>query len=119
MKIYTAHLRDKATPVLLREGFSLAAFLFGGFWLLAQRAWIPGILLLCVEAVLAVLPQPLGGVLGFGLAWLVGLSGRDMVRWSLRRRGFSFSHVVAAADDDAAWLRLLTARPDLIEPVTP
>ena len=119
MRIYTAHLRDKAPPVLLREGFSFGAFLFGPFWLLAQRAWIPGILLLCLEVALAALPRPACSVVGLGLAWMIGLTARDMLRWSLGRRGFLFAHVVAAEDDDRAWLRLMMARPDLIEPVVP
>ena len=114
MKVYTAYTHDHAAPVLVREGFSWGAFLFGPFWLLAQRAWIAGVLLLCADIVALLTPAPVRGALTFALAWAAGLFGRDLVRWSLERRGYDFVHVVAAPDDDAAMARLLARRPDLI-----
>ena len=112
MKIFTAHIREAGDPpVLVREGFSWGALIFGGFWLLAQRAWIPGILALCGAVALRFLPY--AGVLEFGLAWALGVFGRDLVRWSLALRGFTEAHVIAAGDSDTALARLLARRPDL------
>jgi hypothetical protein len=115
VKSYNAYTRQGADPVLVAEGFSLAAFLFGPFWLLAHRAWIAGIILLCAAAVAAaLLPEQVRLPAALALGWLAGLFGRELVGWSLERRGFDLAHVVAARDEDAAYARLMAARPDLV-----
>ena len=113
MRFYTAHIREAAAPVLVREGFSWGALLFGPFWLLAHRAWIAGVIVLCADIVLVVADHSLATLAGLLLAWGLGLFGQDIRRWSLSRRGFALEHVVAARDADAAYARLLAARPDL------
>ena len=114
MKSWTVHLKTDAEPVLLREGWSWGAFVFGPFWLLSQRAWIPGILVLALTLVLAAAArQPTQGLLSLALGVLLGLLGRDLVRWSLERRGYQLAHVLAARDEGSALGRLLTARTDL------
>jgi len=114
MNIYTAHTRDGRPPVLLREGFSWGAFVFGPFWLLAHRAWIPGALALCLWLALAVLARHhVPGILLL-LHWALGLFGQDLRGWSLARADFTLVHVVAAPDEDTALARLLERRPDLI-----
>jgi hypothetical protein len=112
--IFTTHLRGPAPPVLVPEGFSIWAALFGPFWLLAHRAWIPACLLLAAglavgraDQILAS-PAPL-----LGLMLLQGLCGRDLVRWGLARRGYAEGPVVAGADRDSAFARLLDNSPDL------
>jgi hypothetical protein len=114
VKIYTAHLRAKKPPVLVKEGFSWVALFFGFLWLLAHRAWIPAVLALAAELLIGALTgdgsRP---ALEIGLAVLLGLTGRDLVRWSLARRGYVLAHVLAARDSDSALARLLTGRPDL------
>lgn len=114
MKFWTVHLRGNAEPLLLREGFTPWAALFGPFWLLAHRAWIPAALAFCAGAAASLLPSPIDGVAEFALAWATGLFGRDLVRWSLARQGWLLAHVVAAQDEEAALARLLTARPGLV-----
>jgi hypothetical protein len=114
VKVWTAHTSAHAAPVLVREGFSWGAALFGPFWLLAHRAWIAGVLVLCLWVGVALVPPPLRGVLELALAWLLGLCGRDLLRWSLARRGYLLAHVVAARNRDDALARLLDRRPDLI-----
>ncbi len=117
MNSYTAHLKADRAPVLLREGWSWAAFLFGAIWLLAKRAWIPALLEMAGLVVLIRLaPPPFWRPALLGLALLNGALGRDFIRWSLDRRGYRLGHVVLAADRDAALLRLFTARPDLMDP---
>ena len=44
MRFWTAHVRQGTAPVLVREGFSWGALLFGPIWLAAHRAWIPAVL---------------------------------------------------------------------------
>ena len=115
MRIYTAHTLAGRPPVLVKEGFAWGAFVFGPLWLLAHRAWVPGVLALCAWIILAVVvPEPFGGVVLLVLHWALGLFGRDLRRWSLARAGYLPVHVVAARDEDAALARLLDRRPDLI-----
>ncbi|MGH7042721.1 MAG: DUF2628 domain-containing protein [Acetobacteraceae bacterium] len=120
MRIFTTHLRPGGTPVLVREGFAWGALLFGGFWLLARRAWIAGALALAAAVLIASLIHgPARGVLEAGLAVGLGLTGRDLVRSSLGRRGYRLAHVVAARDADAALARLLDVRPELAAAFVP
>ena len=115
MKVWTAHERPHAVPVLVREGFSFGALFFGPFWLAAQRAWLPagGVLLLTI--LLLLIQPPASIVLVLGLALLVGFSGRDLVRWSVARRGYLESNVVTGRNQDEAYAKLLAARPDLVD----
>jgi hypothetical protein len=116
VKIWTVHLKDQAEPVLVREGFSLGALVFGPLWLAAHRAWIPAAFALAAGiAIGAVATGGARNVLELGLAVLLGLSGRDLWRWSLARRGYVLSQVVTAPTADGAFERLLTRRPDLGE----
>ncbi len=116
MRTYTAHLKAGRPPTLVREGWSWGAALFGWVWLLAQRAWIPALLQLAISIlVLLLVPPPLRSTLMLAIAFLTGLLGRDMVRWSLARRGYVLAHILAARDEDGALARLLQARRDLAE----
>ena len=116
MRIWTAHEKPYASPVLVREGFSLGALIFGPLWLAAHRAWIPAVVsfLLTILFMLLIHP-PTSIVLVFGLALLLGFSGRDLVRWSIARRGYLESGIVAGRNQDEALERLLAGRPDLLE----
>jgi hypothetical protein len=116
MRIYTAHLRPGGPPRLIREGFSLGAFVFGPLWLFAKGAWIPGVIALAVLVALLALAGAMTGstippLLLLGYAALLGWNGRDLCRWSLARRGFEESHVLAGGDADAAYARLLEHDP--------
>ncbi len=118
MNVFTAHLHPERPPVLVPEGWSWGAFWFGPLWLFAERAWIPAILDLAAFAWLfALAPPRFWGPVAFGLALLAGTMGRDMVRWSLSRRGYELSHVLAARDSDTALGRLYAARGDLLDKV--
>jgi hypothetical protein len=114
MKSYTAHVKPACPPVLLLEGWSWGAAIFGPFWLLAHRAWLPALLFAALALVIQLLTPPgLSAVIALGLGVLSGLLGRDAVRWSLERRGYMLAHVVAARDHESALARLLHARTDL------
>ena len=115
MTFYTAHLKPDAEPVLVREGFSWGALVFGPLWLAAHRAWIAAALALAgYVLIVALAPRPASRVLVLGLATLLGLTGRDLCRWTLQQRGYKLTHVVAARDTEDAALRLMTHRPDLV-----
>lgn len=118
MKVYTAHLRAGRMPHLVREGFSLGAFLFGPLWLFAHRGWIAGIIALAMLLGILSLGSALPGSAAPGLlliayAVLLGCSGRDLQRWSLGRRGFAETYVVAGRNAEAAYGRLLARDPAL------
>lgn len=114
MNIYTALIKPDAAPVLVREGFSWGAFIFGPVWLAAHATWVAAALSLLVGVLIMVFaPAPACWVLLGGEALLLGLIAGDARRWSLEHRGYVLLHVMAARDCDEAWLRLLTHRPDL------
>lgn len=114
--MFTAHLRERRAPVLVREGWSWGAFLFGPLWLLVWGAWVPALLLAAVWIVACgFVPGALLGPVSLGLALLAGVLGRDAVRWSLGLRGYRLAHVLAASDREAALVRLYAARRDLLE----
>ena len=107
------HARAGRAPVLVAEAFAWGAFLFGPLWLLWQRAWVAAALsaaglLLCVAG-----PPALRPALTFGLLLLLGLIGRDCVRWTLLRRGYPVVHVVAGRSEDDALLRLAQHAPEI------
>jgi Protein of unknown function (DUF2628) len=116
VRIWTTHEKPRAAPVLVREGFSFGALLFGPLWLAARRAWIPAGLTLAVSvAILILTGPPTSIVLIAAVALLLGLFGRDLVRWTLALRGYTETHVIAGRTEDDARLRLFEARPDLLE----
>lgn len=116
MNTYTVHLRPGSLrPVLVREGFSMGAALFGPLWLAARRAWIAAGLLFALWLVLCAVPA--GGMeaamAGVLMLWQ-GFAGRDLRRWNLERQGYVTAHVLLGRDEPAAWARLFAIRPDLV-----
>ena len=114
MKYWTAHVRQGTSPVLVREGFSWGALLFGPLWLAVHRAWIAAVLALAASVLIVVLAKDdIAAALLATLMVLLGLSGHDLRRWSLDYRGFLLAQVVVARDELDALARLLDRRPDL------
>ena len=120
MKIWTVHTKPDAAPILIREGFSFGALIFGPLWLLAHRAWIPAVLsAVAFVLILAVATPRVAIPLCDGISILLGFYGQDLRRWSLDRAGYTLVHVVVARDEEGALTRLLTRRPDLAAPFLP
>jgi hypothetical protein len=120
VKIWTVHTKPDAAPILIREGFSFGALIFGPLWLLAHRAWIPAVLsAVAFVLILAVATPRVAIPLCDGIAILLGFYGQDLRRWSLDRAGYTLVHVVVARDEEGALTRLLTRRPDLAAPFLP
>lgn len=114
MRFWTAHIRPGAPPVLVREGFSWGALIFGPLWLLAHRVWIPAVLTLAAAILIVVLTHDgTAAVLLVALIVLLGLSGQDLRRWSLDHRGYLLSQVVSGRSEPDALVHLLERRPDL------
>ena len=114
MRFWTAHIRSGTAPVLVREGFSWGALLFGPLWLAVHRAWIAAGLALSASVLIVVLARDdIAAALLATLMVLLGLSGHDLRRWSLDYRGFLLAQVVVGRDELDALARLLDRRPDL------
>jgi len=107
-------MRPGAAPVLVREGFSWGALLFGPLWLALHRAWIPAALALAAGILIVALTSDASAVaLLLALALWLGFSGQDLRRWSMRHRGFTLFEVVMAPHEADALARLLERRPEL------
>ena len=115
MKTWTAHLRRDTEPAVVQDGFSWGALVFGPFWLAGHGAWVPAALSLAAYVLVGSLTAgAISLVLTGCLAWLHGLSGRDLCRWSMHLRGFTETHVMVARNETEALARLLAVRPDLL-----
>jgi hypothetical protein len=94
--------------VFVRDGFHVAAFVFGGLWLLTRRLWLVliGYLIVAAALVLALVALNAGSGVWFTtlllLAMLVGLEAASLWRWTLARRGWRQIDLVVADDLDAA-----------------
>jgi len=114
VRFYAAYLHPSRPPVLVHQGFSWWAAIFGPIWFFVHGAWIAGLFGVAVNVLVAALTPPAFRLLGVvGLAWLYGLFGQELREWNLRLRGYYLAHILAARDDEAAYGRLLAARPEL------
>ena len=114
MRFYTAHLKARRAPTLVPEGFSWGALIFGPVWLLVHGAWVFAAALFVLYIALGFVPGAAGAVLEFAVAITSGVYGHDLRRWSLAIAGWSLAAVVAGRNEDAAFARLLTLRPELM-----
>lgn len=134
MRTYTFHLPSDAiageshgleTAILVPDGFSLRAFVFGPLWFFFHRLWLAGlgVLALLVAAGFAGRFLGLGSVSGFLitvlLLLLVGMEASSLRRWTYARRGRPARDAVVAHSAEEAEIkavnRWLTA-PAVIRP---
>jgi hypothetical protein len=114
VKFWSAHVRAGTAPVLVREGFSWGALIFGPIWLAVHRAWIPAAISLAAFVIVGFMTQDaVQAALLAALIVLLGLSGYDLRRWSLDQRGFLLAQVVTGSSELDALAHLLERRPDL------
>ena len=100
--------------MLVREGFSWGALLFGPIWLAVHRAWIPAAISLAAFVIIGFTTHDVvQAALLTALIVSLGLSGYDLRRWSLDQRGFLLAQVVTGRSELDAMARLLERRPDL------
>ena len=87
--------------VFLRDGFSIGAFVLGPFWLLWNRAYAAAAVWLALMALVAFGGTALGiapaatGLINLALSLVLGFEGVRLVAWTLERRGFRQSALVA------------------------
>lgn len=113
MRSWTIHLPppgiQRQSAVLIPEGFSFWAFLFGPLWLFRHSCWLAGAAALVAFALTTQAPAPFDVALPLALALLLGFHGQDLRRWTLERRDMPESHVVLGQDEDSALLRATSA----------
>jgi hypothetical protein len=117
MAFYTLHLPANARPGeiraldqarLLRDGFSVWAFLFPVLWFFWHRLWLAGLgtgLVLVVLGVIVTmcdLPGFAGSLTFVLLSGLVGLEARVLESWTLRRNGLAEKLIVQADNPEEA-----------------
>lgn len=113
LKRYTVHHKEGVgdSTVFIREGFSIGAFLLGFLWLFYHRAWAPALLLLALVLLVRLLEtrgilSPLStDMLQLALGYWAGMEGRDWQREALERRGWRFTDIVVAENEERAELR--------------
>lgn len=121
MRVYTVHIYPESASqddeaVLIKEGFSWPALLFGPIWALALGLWVVAAALLAAGALIGLTLELSGAdfltraAIVAGYQVLVGFTANDLRRWSLARRGFVEARVVAAPDRLAAEHRYFEAR---------
>ena len=94
--------------VFLRDGFSIPALLFGPFWLMWKRAWLPAAAIMVILLLLPFLAKLIGAspflavFLGLAIAIWLGFEGRQIQGWSLKRRGYVEGDIVVAENEEEA-----------------
>ncbi|MCQ4160924.1 DUF2628 domain-containing protein [Roseomonas sp. GC11] len=120
MRAFTLHLpaappavgARRAGLAVVPEGFSPAAALLPGLWLLWHRQWLALVLYLALAVLAALLlPAPALGWAFAAAHLLLGLQAQDLRRWTLARQGRPVAAVILARDAEAALRRALEARP--------
>lgn len=121
MATYTVHLPAGAEPSpeaagdvrLVRDGFSLAALLVPLLWLIYHRMWLvlAGwiVAVIGIELLAWAAGQAAATVVATLFAVWFAFEARDLLRWTLARRGYETAAVVVADGPDAAERRFLDA----------
>ena len=111
MRIYLVHTQVGHDPIVVREGFSLSAFLFNGVWALWHRMWSLAIIIFCGLGSLSILlsiidvPAGVGLIILFTVSTLIGFSANDWWSKHLLGRGYTLSGIIAERYKDAALRR--------------
>lgn len=122
MTVFTVHIKDSFDNpdlILVKDGFSWPAAVFGFMWALAIGAPLLALALFCVQiAVSALLPLWIEnaealGMAQLGSAVLIGLIANEARRWFLTFRGLHEVGVVTAPDKDQGERRFFDAHPDV------
>lgn len=129
MARYTVYTRpgpdELEKAVFVPDGFSLAALLFGPFWLIAKGAWRAGLVVIVALVVLLMLlgllrlpDEPVLLVLSL-INLLIGLEGSTLRRWELTYRGFREVGLVAGGDLETLERRFFAEQANGTAPTAP
>lgn len=135
MNVYTVHVKgspgDAAAierAVFVREGFGWAAFIFGPLWLLWNRLWL-GLLIWLVAELCIIALGAFALTDGSATVWLglllqlaFGFEAAQIMRGSLRRRGYRLVDVVHGhrlADAERVYFERAVADRPAVSPARP
>lgn len=119
MRVWMVHVRPPGPGrpprgLLLRDGFAMGAFLVPVVWFLANRLFaLAAVVLAATVAIGALLPPAVAAALLVGLQLFIGFEARALQSWWLTLRGWQVEGVVMGRNEDAAFLTLASARPDI------
>lgn len=117
MAVYTVHqpplakgenAPDPSRFTFVRDGFYMWGFLLSVLWMLRHRLWLVAVLFVALSVLVEVglryagINANLRALVMVALAFLVGLEGSTLRRWTLKRRGFTNVGVVVADNQDDA-----------------
>jgi len=107
-------VRDEASlarAVVIKDGFSVVAFIAPLLWFLWYRMWLEALGVLVISAILAGISMIPGlevvSALGILVALFIGMEARNLRASALRRRGWRDWGVVVAASHEEAELRYM------------
>jgi hypothetical protein len=115
MAVYTVHqpplgkganAPDPARFAFVRDGFYVWGFVLSVLWMLRHRLWLVAVLFVAGSILLDTGLRYAGVTSGWrmlvflAIAFLVGLEGATLRRWTLARRGYSNVGVVVADNQD-------------------
>ncbi|WP_319518352.1 DUF2628 domain-containing protein [uncultured Martelella sp.] len=108
---------DPAKIRFVSDRFAWLAFLFGPFWLLANRAWLAGLLTLALSIIFGVAGyfeslSLASSVASLALNLLIGFEAREWKALAMERRGFTLDDVVVAPDIETAEAMYFADRAD-------
>jgi hypothetical protein len=109
-KIFTVYEKPEAAEpadrmLLLRDGFSYWAFVFGIFWLLMHRMWRVAALFFAAQVAIAFAGEVLGfsptslGLLQLWLQVMLGFHAFELQGATLARRGYRLGGVLVAESE--------------------
>ncbi len=116
MKLYSALIKKNkegkiADIVLLKEGFSFFAFLFGPFWFLYHKMWQEFLLLLAVNIAFAIFAEITSSgdkiFLEIALAFAVALNATHWFCEHLKKRNYEFIGLIFGSNFANAKLRFV------------
>jgi Protein of unknown function (DUF2628) len=126
MAIYTVHSKELEpreslaaldSVVFVKEGFCWPAFVLPLVWMFVKRMWIPlaitaaWLIGLSTVAQIYALPEYAMPAASLALGLILGLEGRRLQRWTLKRRGYRYLGLSAGETRGEAELRFFLDRP--------
>ena len=131
MNVYSIHVRGNsrdndnkknqvAKLVLVKDGYSLAATIFGPLWALVLGLWETAIIIFVFYTLMGFLISELidgtnaAMAAQVGVAILIGIVANELRRWNLDRRGFEERDTVLGSDAADAERRFFEANPDVL-----
>lgn len=105
--------RNAEDAIFVPDAFSWGGFILTGYWVLWNRMWIVGIIVIAVLLLGTVLLPAMQFLVNVSVGVFLGLHGNDLLGWSLTRRGFSVIGLSAGSTLEEAELRFYADAADV------